>query len=139
MLRKVNDYGKIKITNLYGPREEHKTQRMLRRQNAYPFTQFTPQIKDFDILRFAYDEAFFNLPFYTKEIMLDEVSRADLIAYRAYRDTDYWCFILIFNHIADPIDGLAAGASINIPIIQPLQSWLIENLIQFPESNTYDR
>jgi len=137
MIKKPNEYGRIRITNLYDVQYPPVTQRMTRRQNAYPYVTFkgNDTITDFDVLRFSFDESFFRLPSYSKKIESHEHGRPDTLSNTVYGDTDFWSFIMLYNRLVNS-EELYAERVVRIPVRQQLEQWLLRNLVQNPSSNT---
>lgn len=128
MLQNVVTYGNVSYDRLYYPGDPPTSQRLAAREQGYPFEANI--LGDFDILNSVYDATFFALPYMEHIVTNDEISRPDLISFRNYRDTDLWSFILMFNRIADPMNGLYIGQVLKLPNYDRLTSWLTRKLIQ---------
>jgi len=116
------DYGK-----LYKSKFPEKFQRITERKLLYDFD--SDKLKDYNYLLSRFNQEFFNLPYFIREISPIDVGRPDLISYEVYGDTDFWHLILIFNNIADPIYGIIKGKDLKIPMFDQLSNWLINALL----------
>lgn len=57
----------------------------------------------------------------------EDVKRPDLVAFKAYGDSDLWWVIYEFNDIRDPLFGLRPGMILRIPTLERVLA-AIENL-----------
>jgi len=128
MSSKPNErFGLIEYGKIYKSKFPEKFQRISERRLAYDFDP--DKLKDYNYLLSRFNQEFFKLPYFIREISRSDVGRPDLISYEVYGDTDFWHYILLFNSIADPINGLVKGTDIKIPMLDHLSNWLIENLL----------
>lgn len=126
-------YGDIDLSSpLYKSGSPPIIQRITARDKAYPFD--TETLRDFDILAFSFDKAFFDIPYQEYVVQNDELGRPDLISFRVYNDTDFWSFIMLYNHLADPFTDLKPTKTLRIPYYHALVSWLTRNIVQYPKS-----
>lgn len=83
---------------------------------------------DFDILKRYVDKDFYKIPSIPYTVKHDD--RIDNLAYKFYKDPDYWWILMMFNKLIDPFT-LENVVTLNVPNVSKLYLYLTRQRMKY--------